>query len=495
LSPDGKKAATTGADGRIRFWNPSTGAELSGCDGHGDALTGVVFLPGGKALVTAGLDGTLFWWDRAGKVNRRVDVAPGETSVLALSPDGGLLATGGREGIVRLWDADKGTKVSESRGPRGPIRCLAFSADGKLMASASPAAQATLLVLWDVSTGKDVRRLEGLEEEVQSIAFSPTGKHLAAVSKDEGVHRWDVGTGRALPPLVDNLRDVTRLTYLADGKLLVGGFGGSRSVVLWNDAGKKTAEFEEEGSAILGIVCTSDGQTIATAHGDNAVRLWEVRTGKERHVIQGHLAPLRNVALSPNGRLLATASSDQTVLIWDLLASPDAGRERLTVDRMQALWRDLGENDAHRAYDAICTLAGAPQSSLRFLGPRLGALPKLDEKQIERWVANLDARSFKAREEAMDNLGRLGRLVEEQLRKGLEGKPTLELRRRIEELLRRLPGAGQGEEWKQLGRAIEILEQIGTEPARRLLEKLADGGDYRPTREARAALERLKRRP
>jgi hypothetical protein len=384
--------------------------------------------------------------------------------------------------------------VRECRGPRGPVHCLAFSADSKILASSSQAGQATPVLLWDVSTGKEIRRLEGLEEEVQSIVFSPTGKHLAAVSKDEAVHRWDVETGKPLPQLVDRLRDVTRLTYTADGKLLAGGFGGSRSVVLWDEAGKKTAEFEEEGTSILGIVCTPDGQTIATAHADNVVRLWEVRTGKERSTLQGHLGPLRDLALSPDGRLLATASSDQTVLVWDRFACPDSGRDRLAVDRMQALWRDLGENDAHRAYDAICSLVAAPETSLPFLAPRLGALPKLDEKQIARWVADLDARSFKARDQAMENLGRLGRLVEEPLRKGLEGKPTLELRRRIEELLRRLPGAGPGEEWKQLGRAIEILEQIGTEPARKLLEKLADGGDYRPTREARAALERLKRR-
>ncbi len=491
LSPDGKTLASGGVDGRVRLWEAATGRDVSPHVGHQDTVSGVAFLPGGKGLITGSLDGSLRWWDVTGKERSRIIAFPAGVSALVLSRDGKQVVAAGGDGSLGIWDA-AGKKVRDWKGPAGPVHCLALSPDGRTLASTAPADKATLLVLWDLE-GNERKRLS-LEEDVQSVVFSPDGKVLAAVSKDEPIHFWDTATGKPRDALPDRLRGVTRLAYSHDGAILIGGFGGSRSVVLWETAtGKQLAEFDDEGSPIVDIACSADGQTIIAAHADEQVRLWESRTGKVRRVIRPHVAPVSALCLSPDGTLLATASADQTVLLLRRWATEESAAG-LSVQRLHDVWQDLASDEADRAYSAMCSLVAAPEQGLAFLKPRLAPLPKLDNRQIDQWIANLDARSFKAREEAMDNLARLGRLVEDRLKAVLTMQPTLEMRRRVEQLLKRLEDTGPGEEWRRVGRAIEIVEQIGGEAAIDILGKLADGGDFKPTREARAALERLKRR-
>ena len=85
--------------------------------------------------------------------------------------------------------------------------------------------------------------------------------------------------------------------------------------------------------------------------------------------------------------------------------------------------------------------------------------------------------------------------MEEPLKKGLAGKRSLDAQRRLEELLKRLGGEGPVEEWRRLERGLEVIEQIGGAPAIEIVKKMAAGGDFGPTRQAKAALERMQREP
>jgi WD40 domain-containing protein len=233
---------------------------------------------------------------------------------------------------------------------------------------------------------------------------------------------------------------------------------------------------------------------VATANEGHAIHLWEASTGLERRALRGHLGPVVCLAFSPDGRLLASGSEDQTVLLWRRAAPPGGVLKDPTTEQLQRFWSELGIKDARKAYDAVCGLAAAPEKSLPFLRQRLEPLPKVDPKEVRRMIDALDAKSFKARERAMDRLTLLGRLAEESLRQSLKDRPTLEVRRRVEVLLKRISDAGPTDEWRRVARAVEALELIGGSEARRVLAKLAEGAEAPPTRAARAALERLTRR-
>lgn len=143
----------------------------------------------------------------------------------------------------------------------------------------------------------------------------------------------------------------------------------------------------------------------------------------------------------------------------------------------------------------MCPLIAAPADALALLRSHLKPVEGVDEKRIDRLIADLGSDAFAVREKATEGLRRLGELAEPALRKAMASRPTLEIRRRVQELLDEIVQhhwRPTPEILRQL-RAIEVLERIGTAEARKLLEALAGGAaGARQTREAKAALQRLQ---
>ena len=202
------------------------------------------------------------------------------------------------------------------------------------------------------------------------------------------------------------------------------------------------------------------------------------------------------VALAFAGResTLVTAGEDSTALVWDLPGLLEAGcacRVDLTEQQLQTLWRDLASADAAGAYEAVQTLARLPTGAVPFL---LAVHPVSAEK-LSRLMKELESETFDARASATKELAQMGKFAEASLRKLLAGKPSLEARRRAEELLELLADPVAMTEHLRLVRAVEVLEMIGTEPAKQVLHGIAEGAAEAPlTRQAKDALTRLIRK-
>jgi hypothetical protein len=180
--------------------------------------------------------------------------------------------------------------------------------------------------------------------------------------------------------------------------------------------------------------------------------------------------------------------------VWDVTkVGPPAPRSgELKPRDVESRWADLASDDAAKGFEAICALAAAPGAAVPFFKENLKPA-SVDATRIERLIADLDSDRFEARQGASSDLEKMGELAVPLLCKALDGKPSLETARRIQELLDRAEGGSgtlSGDRLRSL-RVVEVLEKMGTPEARQLLQDLAKGAPGALlTRAAQAALDR-----
>jgi len=352
FSPDGKLIASSSEDGTVKLWDTSTGSVVYTLADHRERAVGqIAFSPDGKTLASAGGgEPTIRVWNlTTGQLIRtfRDDVNPlininpdGKASTgdkrllvgrhrkpVAFSPDGKILATGVEDGTIKLWDASAGSLVRALRDRHNldAVTGLAFSPDGKTLASTSFMGQA--VILWDAATGYLLRTMKGQTGGINDIAFSSDDVHLASAHWSSAIKIWDATRdqeARSLPA-----KDVVRnVAFGPDGTYLASA-GLDRNVTLWDlAAGQAVRTFQGHTDMIFCIAISSDGRRMASGGDDQSVHVWDVATGKEIHVLKGHTAAVMDVAFSPDGKTLASASNDRTIKLWEA----DTGREIKTLE-------------------------------------------------------------------------------------------------------------------------------------------------------------------
>jgi RNA polymerase sigma factor (sigma-70 family) len=513
FSPDGKKLAGAGWEAAVRVWDVATGKEegAASAGGHTGWVYAVAVLPDRKTLVSTGSDGTIIVWDMAkGREQRRMEANKDRVHCLAASPDGKTVATGGRDRTIHLWDVPSGKEISKITAG-GCVHALAFSPNGRHLASASgndvydgwvleiPGHGAAV---WDVATGQEVCRLDGHEGGVKCVAYSPDGKTIATCGNDKTIRLWDAATGKPLRQLDGHTGAVESVAFSPDGKRLASA-GQDGVARLWRLGGEQPPVLlGEPNGYLLSVAFSPDGRTLLVASRDPtklkfALRLWDVATGQERARLPGNQFTAAAVAFSPDGRVIVSGGGDASIVLWDVTGRVARGQfamADLSPPALEGEWTDLAAEDGFKAQRALWALVAAPKQTLPLLRSFLKPVPVGDAERIARLIKELDADEFDVRDKASAELDQIGEPAAPGLRKALEGMPSAELRIRATTLLEKFGGKVQSPDIIRRERALEVLEQIGGPDARTLLEELAKGApDAMLTREAKAILKRLAR--
>jgi len=187
-SHDGRRLATTGY--HLTAWNVATGYETLRVwpTARTDRRPGPVAWSPDDRRAVAAWDNVVHLFDLAEKrESHRLRGHTGAVFSLAWSPDGKRIASASQDETIRIWDAATGQEVVTFRNHPGSHRCVAWSPDGRRLASGSYASD---LRLWEAETGRDLLGLAGHNAEILALAFSPDGRLLASAGRDQTVRLW-----------------------------------------------------------------------------------------------------------------------------------------------------------------------------------------------------------------------------------------------------------------------------------------------------------------
>ncbi len=352
FAPDGKTLATCSWDRTIRFWDPHTDpiarrpttvrpiAYASDAafrpDGkqvafvQGESVAGL-FNPGGDVIVVD---------VETGKAARKISAAHDAARKVAYSADGRVLASGGRDGKARAWDADSGAPLGTFQHP-GWVLAVAASPDGRWIASAHEPKEFTdmrrsgvysgrsfkgELTVWDARTGAVRRAIRDLPSIVAHVRFHPTADVLAT-AEGNTVRLWDLATGK--PRWEARVASSDALAFHPDGSLIAT-VGGAEVALIDATTGEVRSRSSGQGTALFGgLAFSPDGLRLATARGGE-VKVWEVPSGGEiltlpRPAAAGDAgpSPLAAVAFSPDGLRLMNSDRNGLIEVWD--AGPPRG--------------------------------------------------------------------------------------------------------------------------------------------------------------------------
>jgi|GEM_PF-1021532 len=341
FSPNDNKLASATADGKVKLWNLGDGTLIKTLSACTSAIRSLIYSPDGKKLITAS-EGEIKVWDATTRdlvndaASKAIDNAVKNIASVALAPDGNSLAVVDVDSDLNLFSVDERRKPTTfQRKTGGKFNLVAFSPDGETIATGGSGVFGNSEIkLWDKSNGKEIRKLEGYANKLYTIGLSPSGSKLAVADDYSTIHIWNLSGGNAVKSISaqdgHTVRTITSdstglpsITFSPDSNsIAVGSFAGTE--IFDADTGKLQVKLDGAKLDYSGnpLAYMPDGKSLVIA-GDKDLSLWDLKTASiaktfGRYSLENWLSRPTSIAVDPSGRYLAGSSTDGTTRLWDV---------------------------------------------------------------------------------------------------------------------------------------------------------------------------------
>jgi len=273
------------------------------------AVKSIAFSPDGKFLVSAADDRTIRLWDVS--TGKEIRVFVGHTlavNYVSFAPDGKSIASASSDGTVRVWEVATGRELLKMvHGD--PVKALAFSPDGQLLAAACEFASQECknagIELWNARTAEPVRQISEPDKSVESLAFSPDGHLLASAGYQSPTRLWEVSSGKELRHFeIQNPTHPPYVSFSPDGAMLSIGDWSSIHLLEVSTFRELRSLDRPKG---LQVVFSPEGRMLAASGADPLLVVWDTRTWVRRRQGFHEDVGCPQVAFSPDGKMLAEA--------------------------------------------------------------------------------------------------------------------------------------------------------------------------------------------
>ena len=294
------------------LWSQCQGDQLATLTGHEWIVTCAAFSTNGKILATGGFDQTVKIWDvTARQLVTSFSAATGAVWSVAFTPDEKFLVTGGRGG-TRLWECGSWRLVKEFPGLMASVATqqpLLAVSEAHMYYWWEPPGKVSV---WNYLTGQLVRKIPTAG---RAVAISPDGKTLAVGLSPRGIELWDIANGMISRTLATS-NSAWSIRFSSDGNQLLA-LAGTEFCALWDLRTNTPArQIEAQSLAKWSALFSPDGATIATTSSDQTLKLWDAATLDLKSTLRGHEHEVWSAAFSPDGNFLATGGKDSKVKLW-----------------------------------------------------------------------------------------------------------------------------------------------------------------------------------